>query len=374
MSGGLSIRPVDGRRDLAAFLRVPFRVHAGDPNWIPPLDFERRQAMDRGHNPYFQHAEAAFWVAERDGVALGRITAQVDRLGPPGQGSFGMLCAPDDPAMLAALTATAEDWLRARGATSVLGPFSFSINQESGLLVDGFDTPPMMMMGHDRPYLGPRLEALGYRKAKDLYAYLCETGGNLSPRIQAMLARRMPGRLRLRQLDMRAYKADIRTLTDIFNDAWRDNWGFVPFTEAEVEAMARDLRPLIDPRLVWFVELDGEAVAFGVCLPNLNEMIRDLDGRLLPFGWAKLLWRLKVRRPRSVRMPLMGVRRTLAGTLAGSVAPLLVIDAIGREGRQIGYEVAELSWILEDNLPIIHMIESVGGRRYKTYRVYGKPL
>lgn len=374
MSGDLTVRPVDGRRDLTAFLRVPFRVHAGDPNWIPPLDFERRQAMDRGHNPYFQHAEAAFWIAERDGVALGRITAQIDRLGPPGQGSFGMLCAPDDPAMLVGLTATAEDWLRARGATSVLGPFSFSINQESGLLVDGFDTPPMMMMGHDRQYLGPRLEALGYRKAKDLYAYLCETGANLAPRIQAVLARRMPGRLQLRPLDMRAYRADIRTLTDIFNDAWQDNWGFVPLTEAEVEAMARDLRLLIDPRLVWFVELDGEPVAFGVCLPNLNEAIRDLGGRLLPFGWVKLLWRLKVRHPLTVRMPLMGVRRSLGGTLAGNVAPLLLIDAIGREGRQIGFKVAELSWILEDNLPVIHMIESVGGRRYKTYRVYGKPL
>lgn len=374
MSGGVNIRAVDGRRDLAAFLRVPFRVHAGDAQWVPPLDFERRQALDRARNPYFQHAEAAFWIAERDGVALGRISAQVDRLGPTDQGCFGMLCAPDDPAMLAALTGAAEDWLRARGRTRVLGPFNLSINQESGLLVDGFDTPPMLMMPHDRPYLGPRLEALGYAKAKDLYAYLCETGGKLAPRIQTMLARRMPGRLHLRPLDMRAYQSDIRTLTDIFNDAWHDNWGFVPFTGDEVAALARELRPLVDPRLVWFVELDGEAVAFGVCLPNLNEAIRDLGGRLLPFGWAKLLWRLKVRRPRTVRMPLMGVRRKLAGTLAGSVAPFLVIDAIGREGRKLGFEAAELSWILEDNLAIIHLIESVGGRRYKTYRIYGKTL
>src|SRR5690606_24763668 len=207
------------------------------------------------------------------------------------------------------------------------GPFNLSINQESGLLVDGFDTPPMLMMGHDRPYLAPRLEELGYRKLRDLYAYLCDSGGKLPTRITDMLARRLGDRLRLRPLDMRSYAAEIRVLTDIFNDAWHDNWGFVPFTEAEVESMARDLRLLIDPRLVWFVELDGEPVAFGVCLPNVNEAIRDLDGRLLPFGWAKLLWRLKIRRPRTARVPLMGVRRKLSGTMLGSVAPLLVIDA-----------------------------------------------
>lgn len=374
MSGGLTVRLVESGSDLTAFLQVPFRVHADDPNWIAPLFFDRRRALDRNHNPYFEHAEAAYWIAERNGVAAGRVSAQVDSLAPADQGHFGMLCAPDDPEMIGALLQTAEDWLRARGRTTVAGPFNLSINQESGLLVDGFDSPPMLLMGHDRRHLAPRLEALGYHKVKDLYAYLCDSGGTLSPRVTAMLARRLSDRLRLRPLNMRAYGAEIRVLTDIFNDAWHDNWGFVPFTEAEVEAMARDLRLLIDPRLVWFVELDGEPVAFGVALPNVNEAIRDLDGRLLPFGWAKLLWRLKVRRPRTARMPLMGVRRKLAGTLAGSVAPFLIMDAIGREGRRLGFQSAELSWILEDNLPVIHLIESVGGRRYKTYRIYGKTL
>lgn len=370
---GVTVRQVAGRPDLDAFLKVPFRVHEGDPAWIPPLDLERRQLLDPGHNPFFRHAEAALWIAERDGTALGRISAQVDKLAPADQGSFGMLSAVDDPELLAGLTAAAEGWLRERGRSHVLGPFSLSINQESGLLVDGFDTPPMLLMGHDRPYLGPRLEALGYRKAKDLHAFLTETGG-LPPSVAARVARGAKDRLRLRPLNMRAYDAEIRTLTDIFNDAWSGNWGFVPLTEAEVEAMARDMKLLIDPRLVWFAEYDGEPVAFGVCLPNVNEAIRDLGGRLLPFGWAKLLWRLKVRRPRTARMPLMGVRRRLAGTMAGSMAPFLVIDAIGREGRRLGFEKAELSWILEDNLPIIRMIEAVGGRRYKTYRIYGKAL
>lgn len=374
MSGHVTIREVEDGRTLASFLRVPFTVHADDPAWVPPLFVDRRRALDRNRNPFFAHAEAAYWIAERNGVPLGRVTAQIDRLAPAGQGHFGMLCAPRDPAMIAALMETAEDWLRRRSADTVVGPFNLSINQESGLLVDGFETPPMLLMGHDRPYLAPELERLGYGKAKDLHAYLCKTGGNLPAQVEAMLARGLSERLRLRPLNMRAYTSEIRVLTDIFNDAWSGNWGFVPFTEAEVEAMAREMRLLIDPRLVWFVEVDGEPAAFGACLPNLNEAIRDLGGRLLPFGWAKLLWRLKVRGPRTARVPLMGVRRALSGTMLGSLVPFLIMDAIGRETRRRGMTAVELSWILEDNGPIIRLIEAVGGRRYKTYRLFGKTL
>lgn len=374
MSGGITVRPVTSRRDLDAFLRVPFAVHADDPHWIPPLFLERRQALDRDRNPYFRHAEAVYWLAERNGVAVGRVVSQIDRLAAPELGHFGLLCAPDDPDVIAALMTTAEDWLRGRGRTTITGPFNLSINQESGLLIDGFDTPPMLFMPHDRPYLGPRLEALGYGKAKDLYAYISPTGENLPPRAAAIVARGQSKRLRLRPLNMRAYKAEMRTLTDIFNDAWQGNWGFVPFTEAEVEMMAHDLRPLVDPRLVWFVELDDVPVAFGVCLPNINEAIRDLGGRLLPFGWIKLLWRLKVRRPRTARIPLMGVRRSVAGTLAANLAPFLIMNAIGRESQRLAFDRAELSWVLEDNMIIIRLIESTGARRYKTYRLYRKAL
>jgi hypothetical protein len=374
MSDGITVRQVAGSRDIDAFLRVPFQVHADDPHWVPPLFWEQRRLLDRKRNPFFQHADGSYWVAERDGRVSGRVTAQVNHLVPADQGHFGMICAPDDQEMIEALMSTAEDWLRARGKSSIVGPFNLSINQECGLLVNGFDTPPALLMPHDRPFLGPRLEALGYRKAKDLYAYLCDTGGDLPGKVTARLSRNLSQPIRLRPMNKRAYDDEIRTLTEIFNDAWNDNWGFVPFTEAEVDALAHDLRLLIDPRLVQFVELHDEPIAFGVCLPNLNEAIRDLGGRLLPFGWAKVLWRLKVRRPQLARVPLMGVRRSSANTLAGKIAPFLIIDAIGREGRRQGFSVAELSWVLEDNRRIIQMIETVGGRRYKTYRLFEKQL
>lgn len=374
MAGPVTVREVRDRSTRDAFLRVPFRVLGDDPAWVPPLFREQRQLMDRRRNPYFGHAEAAFWIAERDGAAVGRVSAQLDRLAAEGEGHFGMLSAPEEPDTVAALLGTAEDWLRARGCRTAIGPHNLSINRESGLLVEGSESPPMLLMGHDPPYLGPLVAACGYDKARDLYAYLCDTGGNLPAEVEALLARNADGRLRLRPLEMRSYKAEIRLMTDIFNDAWRDNWGFVPLTAAEVEAMADEMRPLIDPRLVWFAELDGKALAFGVCLPNLNEAIRDLGGRLLPFGWARLLWRLKVKRLRSARVPLMGVRREAAATIAGRLAPFLVVDAIGRETRRLGIDAIELSWILEDNVPIIRMIETVGGRHYKTYRLYRKAL
>ena len=374
MNGEVAVREVRNRRDLDAFLRVPFSVHADDPNWIPPLFFERRQFLDRTRNPYFDHAEAVFWLAERNGAPVGRISAQVDRLAPPGVGHFGMVSAHDDSQVVAALMAGVEEWLREKNCSVVTGPFNLSINQECGLLVDGFGTPPSMMMPHDPAYLGPMLEGLDYRKATDLYAFEYDTDSGLAEKVARLKERAFSRRLRIRCLDMKNYRAEIQTLTDIFNDAWSGNWGFVPFTAAEVEHLAREMRLLIHPRLVWFAEMDGEPIAFAVCLPNINEAIRDLGGRLVPFGWAKLLWRLKVRRPRSARLPLMGLRRRFSGTPAGSLAPFLIIAALLSEGKAMGFTMAELSWVLEGNAASIQLIEAAGGRRYKTYRLYEKPL
>lgn len=373
MAGAVTVREVADRSARNAFLRVPFRVHAGDPAWVPPLFMEQRKLLDRKRNPYFEHADASFWIAERGGEAVGRISAQVDRLAADGEGHFGMLSTPDEPDTVAALLGTAEAWLKERGCRSVVGPYDLSINHESGLLIDGFDRPPMLLMRHDPPHLGPLVAACGYDKAKDLYAYLCDSGGELPAQVEGLLTRALSDRLRLRPLNMRRYADEIRLLTEIFNDAWHDNWGFVPMTTAEVETMAQDMRPLIDSRMIWFLELDGNAFAFAVCLPNLNEAIRDLGGRLLPFGWARLLWRLKVLGLHTARVPLMGVRR-LIPTLIRGIAPFLVVDAIRRETRRRGMSEVELSWILEDNKPVIGMVEKVGGRHYKTYRLYRKAL
>lgn len=374
----VEIVPVTDKATLRRFIRVPFAVHEHDRAWIPPLLMEREQAFSPKHNEFVRRAEVRFWLARRNGRDVGRISAQIDPLArQPGSdpvGHFGCLSASDDPEVFAALLATAEGFLKSRGIRRASGPYTLSINEETGLLVDGFDTPPMLLMPHDLPYAAGRLEALGYRKEKDVYAYLLDMQAPLSPRARGMLERPLPASVKLRQLDFSDYANEIRRMVDIFNDAWSGNWGFVPLTETETDEMATRMKVLLDKRLVLFAELDGEAVGFIVVLPNVNEAARDLKGRLLPFGWAKLLWRLKVSKVKSARVPLMGVRRRLAGTVLGSAIPLQLIGAVLPANAAFGFRSIELSWILEDNLPMRHILERLGARAYKTYRLYGKPL
>lgn len=377
-AGDIEIVPVRGRADLERFIRLPERLYRGDPYYVTPLRSERRDALTPGRNPFFEHAEAAFWIARRGQEEVGRISAQHDRLARPGRdgpvGHFGMLAAVDDAAVFAALLGTAEGWLAARGLSCVQGPFSLSINEESGLLVEGFDTPPMLMMPHDPPYADARLRALGYAKVRDLYAYLCDTTAALPPAAAAMVARGLPSNVTLRPMRRADIKGDVAAIVAIFNDGWDGHWGFVPLTPAEVDHMATAMKPLLNERLVWFAEVDGEPAAFGLCLPNLNAAIADLGGRLAPFGWAKLLWRLKVAGIATARVPLMGVRRRFEGSLLGGLLPLHVVEALRREALACGIRSVEMSWVLEENLPMRHLAEAVGGRAYKTYRVYEKRL
>lgn len=366
--------PVKTTGDLRRFIKLPYSLHRGDRAWVPPLLLERRRALDRRRNPFFRHADAAFWIARRNGYDVGRISAQIDRRMDPGSGAFGMLAAIDDIAVLSSLLAQAERWLKARGVRRILGPLSLSINHEAGLLVDGFDTPPMLLMSHDKPWIGEHLGALGYRKAKDLYAFVGHINDRSSAARARLLADRASPSVTLRPLRRETYEADIAALTDIFNDAWSDNWGFVPFSPDEVAHMAREMRPLIIDRLVWFAEIQGVPAAFAVCLPNFNEAIRDLNGRLLPFGWLQLLWRLKVTGVGSARLPLMGVRRCYAGSVLGGKLAFLVISAVHRECAALGIDKIEMSWVLENNTAVIRIIEALGGRRYKTYRLYEKQL
>jgi hypothetical protein len=371
----LQIAAVQSRAELERFIRLPEALSRADPSYVPPLRSERRAALTPKGNPFFKHAEAAFWIARRDGRDVGRISAQQDRLVPdPTIGQFGMLNALDDGEVFAALLATAEAWLKQRGLTRVQGPFSLSINEESGLLIDGFDTPPMIMMPHDLPYVDAHLTAQGYAKVRDLYAYLCNSSAALPKASAALVARGLPANVTLRPLRRAALAEDVAALVDIFNEAWEDHWGFVPITRDEVTHMAHALKPLLHDRLVWFAEVDGQPAAFGLCLPNLNEAIRDLSGRLLPFGWAKLLWRLKVSGVKTARVPLMGVRKRFSGSVLGGLLPLHVVEALRREALALGIRSVEMSWVLEDNLPMRHLAEAVGGHAYKTYRVYEKPL
>jgi hypothetical protein len=377
--GVLEIVPVRDGAAMERFIRLPERLMQGDPNWVPPLRSERRDALSEKKNPYFRHAEARFWLVERDGRTLGRISAQQDRLSPAmpdgsPAGHFGLLLAEDDPSVHAALLGVAEGWCAARGVRRMTGPFGLSINEESGLLVAGFDTPPMLMMPHDPRHTARHLEALGYVGDKDLLAYRVQTANPPSAAAAQLVARGLPPGVVLRPIRMAEMRQEVARLVGIFNDAWAGNWGFVPITPDEVDAMATALKPLLHERLVWFAELEGEAVAFAVCLPNLNEAIRDLGGRLLPLGWVKLLWRLKARGLGTARVPLMGVKRALARGILGRVLPLFIVDALRREARALGIRTIEMSWVLEDNLPMRRLAEAVGGEAYKTYRIYGRDL
>lgn len=378
MRGPLIIAEVASKAELARFIQLPMRLNASDPAWIAPLISERQAALTPKSNPFFDHAEVQMWIASRDGRDVGRISAQIDALSPTDPqapaGNFGMIAAEDDAEVFAKLLETAEAWLKARGCVSAVGPFNLSINEEVGLLVDGFDTPPMVMMGHDPPYAGPQIEAQGYVKAKDIYAYLSKMSDDMPEAVLRRVRRGAAPGVTLRMLDMKRYDAEVAALTDILNDAWSGNWGFTPTTEAETRQLAKALRAVIDHRMVWFAEIDGETAGFVAALPNLNEAIADLDGKLAPFGWAKLLWRLKVRRVKSIRVPLMGVKRKFAGTLRGQLLPFQLIDAAGGEARKLGYEQCEMSWILEDNLAMRNICERAGGRVYKTYRIYEKAL
>lgn len=373
----LRVVAVDSPALLERFIRLPWAIFAADPNWVTPLLLERRMHLSAKSNPFFRHARWQAWIAMRGTAAVGRITAQIDALHierhQDATGYFGMLDAEDDAQTFSALLATAEAWLRERGMQRVRGPFSLSINEETGLLVEGFETPPVFMMGHALPYYAAQLEACGYHKAQDMFAYLAPPDF-AAPAVMQRLVQRETRRVKVRPLDRSRFDAEIATLREIFNDAWSENWGFVPFTSEEFEELGRNLRFLLPADLIQIAEIDGEAVAFIIALPNLNEAIRDLNGRLLPLGWLKLLWRLKVGFPRSARVPLMGVRRRFHDKRIGAALAFLVIDTV-REGLiSRGVKQVELSWILEDNTGMRGIIESIGGKAYKRYRVYERVL
>lgn len=376
-AAAVQVVPVSTRAELERFIRVPMRLSARDPNYIAPLLIERREALSPKTNPFFAHADVQFWLAVKEGRDVGRISAQIDHLNPQtaeGYGNFGLIAAEDDPDVFAALFAAAEAWLRDRGCRAALGPVNLSTNEEVGLLVEGHDTPPMVMMGHDAAYTGGRIERQGYAKARDIYAYECSVADDLPGPILRRVRKPLAEGVVLRTLDMKRFEAEVRTLTEILNDAWAGNWGFTPTTEAETKQLATAMKMVIDPRLTWFAEIDGEPAGFMVLLPNVNEAIADLHGKLLPFGWAKLLWRLKVARVKSGRVPLMGVKRRFASTHRGQLLPFQLIDAVVQSARKLGYKRYELSWILEDNAPMRRICEAGGARIYKTYRLYEKAL
>ena len=309
----LVVSPVATKADLKEFIRLPRRLYAGHKGWVAPLNVERQEAFSPKKNPLFQHAEVQFFLARRNGQVVGRISAQVDSAYlaqyADSTGQFGCLVAEDDPAIFAALFAAAEAWLKAKGMVRVTGPFTLSVNEEVGLLVEGFDSRPVLMVPYDPPYAGARVEACGYVKAKDLFSYDYDVQNAPETIGRKLLDRAgLAGRVKVRTANMKMFDAEVRTLVGIFNDAWSDNWGYVPFTQAEIDHASKALRPVIVPDLAVFVDVDDETVAFILALTNLSEATVDFDGALTPWNLVKLLLRLKITDVRSTRVPLMGVK------------------------------------------------------------------
>ncbi|WP_417317527.1 hypothetical protein [Emcibacter sp.] len=377
----LEIKEVTDGKLLKDFIRVPYMIFRDDSAYIPPLEMERMDILSRDKNPYFEHAEAGYWVARRNGETVGRISAQMDQLVQKYHGEksghFGFFDCIDDQSVADALLDTAENWLREKGAVKVIGPFSLSINEETGMLVNGFDKPPSLMMAHSRPYYESLVRNHGYEKVKDVWAYWLDISQEiLPPAVDKLVKRTFEGdKITIRPIDMKNYDRDLATILDIFNDAWSDNWGFIPFTDNELKQVAKDMKLLIRPDFTYIAEMEGEPQAMMVTLPNLNEVIRDLNGKLFPFGIFKLLWRLKIHPSyKTVRVPLMGVRQKYQNGMIGGAMAFSLIETCRIHAAAAGCTHAELGWVLEENTRLQKMLETIGCAHYKTYRLFGREL
>ncbi|MBV9840836.1 MAG: N-acetyltransferase [Sphingomonadaceae bacterium] len=384
MANGVTIRPVKTKADRKAFVALQFRLYADDPNWIPPLKDEAYGLITPGKNPFFEHAEAELFLAMRNGKPVGRISAHVDHLfqgmsgeqgGGKDMGNWGLFEA-EDAEIGRLLIGHAEERLRARGLTRALAPVSMSMWEEPGLLIKGHDHSPTVMMGHNKASYQAIVEDLGYTKAKDLHTYELDITKDFPPLVQRIVqSGERNSRIRIREVDKRKFDEEAAIILSILNDAWSDNWGFVPFTDTEIAFTGKKLKPIVFNDLIRITEVDGEPVAFMMTLPDLNELTKDLNGDLFPFNFIKLLWRLRKPKVRTMRVPLMGVVKRLQATRLASQLAFMMIEYIRRASvENYGSTRSEIGWILEDNQGMVSIADTIGSQINKTYRIYEKAL
>lgn len=384
MAGEISIQPVSGKRDLAAFIDCAYRLNASDPNWVAPLRSEAAEMVTPGKNPFFDHARVQFFLARRNGDVVGRISAHIDELSlgqppeqgmGPGVGNWGLFEAADE-AVGKALIERAEKWLRSEGMTRVIAPLSMSVWEEPGLLVKGHDHPPTVMMGHDDARYEAWFERLGYTQAKSLLTYELDITQDFPPLLQRIIASgERNEKIRIRQVEKKHFERDARIIMGILNDAWSDNWGFVPFTEAEIAYAGKKLKPLVFDDLIMIAELEGEPVAFMMTLPDANEVIAPLKGSLWPFGWLRMLRWLRRPRVKTMRVPLMGVLKRLQSSRMASQLAFMMIEYIRRNSiANYGATRGEIGWILEDNKGMIAIAEAIDSFVNREYAIYEKSL
>ena len=374
-ASGVEIRPVSGRRDLRAFLRLPWRIYAEDPQWVPPLLSEVAKVLDRSKHPFHAHAEVEYYLARRNGEVVGRVAASVNHrfndFHHARIGNFGFFECVDDVEVARALLHAAESWSRGHGMRALQGPYNFSTNDElcsPGVLVQGFAYPPVLMMGHTPPYYAALLEACGFVKAKDLLSYWLAAEAPPERLLEGVVRLRSRQKVVLRPLNLKDLAGDIRRIKEVYHSAWERNWGFVPMTDAELDHMASSIKPVLDPRFCVIAEVEGDPVGFALQLPDLNQAFAHMNGRLLPLGWLKFLsYRRKIDQARVLTLGVKpGYRRKGLDTM--------LILHLFSESLMAGYPRGECGWILEDNMPMRRGLERIGGRVYKVYRVYERPV
>jgi GNAT superfamily N-acetyltransferase len=377
--GSVTIRPVRTRRELKRFVKVPFGLHREHPQWVAPLVFERMEFLNREKNPYFEHAEAEYFLAERDGETVGRITAQVDHRWDEFQGGrdamFGFFETADDPQVTAALLDAATEWARGKGRARILGPMDFTTNDEVGILIDGYEQRPMILENWHPPHYRELIEAEGFDKAMDLLMWELQFGDlkegeRFDPAIHAAAEKALKDEgISIRSMRKREMANEVRRFSEVYNEAWGDNWGFVPLTDAEVEFHAKILKQVIDEDWAYMAEKDGEVVGAALTLPDINQVMAKLNGRLLPFGWLKFL--LGKGKINQCRVFALGVKHDYrhSGVAAGLYLKHLEEAAV--PGGIVG---GEMGWILETNGPMNRAMEGMGGKVVKRYRIFEKAL
>ncbi len=380
----LSIRPVVTKGDRKTFVDFPFDLYADDPHWVPPLKGEALGLITPEKNGWYSHAKAQLFLAEKNGKVVGRISAHLDTLAlemdpskgfGPGVGFWGLMDAVSED-VFKALLSTAEGWLREQGMTRAIGPVSQSVWEEPGLLVQGFDQDPTIMMGHARPEYQGWIEAAGYGVIKQLFTYELDITQEFPPIVQRIIkSGEKNERIRVREVNKAKFEEEAAIILSILNDAWSDNWGFIPLTPPEIKDVGVKLKPIVFNDLIRIAELDGKPVAFMITLPDLNEAIKPLKGSLLPFGWAKLLLWLRAPRVRTMRVPLMGVVKELQSSRMASQLAFMMIEYIRRASIQrYGASRGEIGWILDDNQGMRSIAETIKSDVNKTYNVYVRDL
>jgi len=370
----VNIVPVTNARELRQFIRLPWRIYREDPFWVPPLILDMKKLFDKSKNPFFEHSSAEFFLAVRNGECVGRIAAicnnNHNRFHGERAGFFGFFESINDGAVSSALLDQAAQWVRDRGMAELRGPMNYSTNETAGLLVEGFDSSPCLMMTYNPRYYADLIEPAGFEKAMDLYAWFLMTDKGLNPKIIRVGEKVLKEEdIQIRTINMNKYWDEVEVLQKIYNDAWSTNWGFVPMTDAEFRHMAKDLKTVVDPRVVLIAEKNGVPVAFSLALPDFNQALKKINGRLLPFGLPLLLYH--ARRIRQVRVLALGIAKKMQNW--SGIGAALYYESF-RRGVAAGYRSCEFSWTLENNDLINRSMKLFGARIYKRYRIYRKKI